>query len=166
MKHIKLFEGFNPAMKYKVIAVNMETTEAVGVFLSTEGTSKFSKAYPFLNKLGIDTRTAEEIYDSLHPKEAPPFFVYPMIDIPNDHDIVVCHSTNSDLIYTMSSKDLNSPAVGDNHIYQWPEDNVVYYRIDRDSKEFICVGSHGQVFNMSVEDVLENYNKFAKMFSQ
>lgn len=169
MKHIKLFESFG--IKYKVIAVNMETREAVGVFPSyrdLEDNAK--KGASMLSRFGA-VEGAEDIYDSLNPKATDQsyYFVYPMIDIPDDHDIVVCNnSSGTPEISTMSSRDLKEPAVGDSSMYNWYANDDgsvhnVYYRVDRNSGKFVMVGAYGHVDRMSPDEIVEMYNYGASL---
>ncbi len=167
MKHLKLFESFG--LKYKVIAVNMESREAVGVFPSYRDLDdpNAKKGASMLSRFGA-VEGAEDIYDSLNPKgsDHSHYFVYPMIDLPDDHDIVVCNnSSGTPEISTMSSRDLKEPAVGDSPTYDWPslDDYKVYYRVDRNSGKFVMVGAYGHIDRMSPDEIVEMYNYGASL---
>ncbi len=162
MKHIKVFESFG--IGYKVIAVALETHEAVGVFPSYRELEDSSsrKGASMLSRFG-EVEGAEDIYDRLIPKgdsRTSNHFVFPMIDLPDDHDIIVTAIINDvPTLSTMSSKDLKEPVVGDSRTYEWPDDpeRKVYYRAERDLGRFTVLGGFGDIIRMSSDDLVDLY---------
>ena len=137
MKHVKLFEDFNPNKNrsintgsYKVIGVFAETQMAVGVFPSSEADSIYSVLSELIpaNQDHIDIE---------------------MTDLPSDHDLVVVPLGGKGISTTNYSEleNYNGEPVTDvvelGKVYDYGDSDQMVFNADRGLKGFVVVDSAG-----------------------